>query len=291
MYNNLETLCLVYTQSQIEYFTRISLGVSSFEMHSEEAAKSESKEETFRATNDQAFLLKTLKELCDRLCTRLSRHNTKGKTVTLKIKKDTFEVYVRSKTIPNYTNDSNIIFEIAKKLLLKEMKDQELKLRLIGIRLSNFQGENEEKNQQTTLLDLFKRKSGNSLTSDNLEMLLKNEDTNDSSVSTDDQIDGNNQIEKIKSTDVDQNNVASNDETYLCPVCTIRRFSDVNQLNEHIDYCLSVDCIMSSVREFNNEQLVLPKSEPNANSKRKSTVDEKISPKKKKITEYFGKLN
>lgn len=84
-------------------------------MNTDESAKSESREETFKPTNDQEFLLKTLKELCDHLCSSLVRHNYKGKTITLKIKKDTFQVNVKSKTISNYVNDvsdSNVISDL-----------------------------------------------------------------------------------------------------------------------------------------------------------------------------------
>ena len=155
-------MCLVYSQLQIEFFTRISLGVSSFEMSSHEDSdrKSESRESTFNSTNDQTFILNILKELCDCLNSSLIKHNLKGKTITLKIKNQNFEVFTRSKTIVNYIDDSESIYEIGKKLLLKEMNDKpDLFLRLIGIRLSNFKDENDNKNQYAKIDELFKRKN------------------------------------------------------------------------------------------------------------------------------------
>ena len=319
LHDQLDTLMLVYTLNQMEYFTRVSMGISSFEMHVDEPRKSESREETFSPTNDQAFLLKTLRELCDRLCASLVRHdNLKGKTVTLKIKKDTFEVNVRSKTIGNYVNDADTVYEIGKKLLLNELTSQEIKLRLLGIRLSNFQEEGEEnpKNQQMRIDELFKRKQseepsndGQASTSGNVsvESSSSNQTLNgDSASSLSELNDSGGSNHATNSTEATNNptisaetanNPTNSTETatsFLCPVCSIRRFSELDQLNDHIDYCLSRDCIMSSVKEFSNETSASEHLASVSASKRKPSANaDSVSPKKKKsrdITEYFEKL-
>ena len=287
LHDQLETLMLVYTLNQMEYFTRISLGISSFETSSaDEPRKSESREETFSATNDQTFLLKTLRELCERLCSSLVRHgNLKGKTVTLKIKKDTFEVNVRSKTIANYVNDAETVYEVGKKLLLNEMAaNRELRLRLIGIRLSNFQEENEERNQQTRIDDLFKKKP-----EDSIQPVPYTSSANGSGAESSDQTVKLSELND--SSDLNGSpDAAETTNSFLCPVCSIRRFSALDQLNDHIDYCLSRDCIMSSVKEFNDGSLVTAEQ---TSAKRKPSTADGASPKKKKIkeiTEYFGKI-
>lgn len=309
LHDQLDTLMLVYTLNQMEYFTRISLGISSFDMSSsaDEPRKSESREETFSATNDQAFLLKTLRDLCECLCSSLVRHdNLKGKTVTLKIKKDTFEVNVRSKTIANYVNDADTVFEVGKKLLLNEMSNQKLKIRLIGIRLSNFQGENEDKNQQTRIDELFKRKT-EECSSISSAQACASSDVNSSGASAEsgdqtangDDLAGDLSEPDNSSTLENPNSSDSGDTTnnsFLCPVCSIRRFDTLDRLNNHIDYCLSRDCIMSSVREFSDgTPAVAAPTEQSTTTKRKPppTASDGVSPKKKKIkeiTEYFNKI-
>lgn len=297
LHDQLDILMLVYTLNQMEYFTRISLGISSFEMSADEPRKSESREETFSATNDQAFLLKTLRELCECLCSRLVRHNNlKGKTITLKIKKDTFEVNVRSKTIGSFVNDADTVYEVGKKLLLNEMSNQDLKLRLIGIRLSNFQGETEAKNQQTRIDALFKRKlEDHAVPSASISIPSSDVSVAESS-SSDQTANGGDSADNLNELN-DSDGLANNSEgadptnSFLCPVCSVRRFSELDQLNSHMDYCLSRDCIMSSVKEFSDGD---PVAGPQAAAKRKPPASaDSVSPRKKKIkeiTEYFGKV-
>ena len=62
-----------------------------------------------------------------------------GKTITLKIKYSDFSKQTRSKTMPYYISDKNLIFEIVKELLYQErLKDS---VRLLGIALSNLNTE------------------------------------------------------------------------------------------------------------------------------------------------------
>lgn len=59
----------------------------------------------------------------------------KGKTVTIKIKTVKFDVKTRASSLPDYTNDAEVIFMVAKDLLCKEIKNvhpQPLQLRLMG---------------------------------------------------------------------------------------------------------------------------------------------------------------
>lgn len=107
---------------------------------------------------------------------------------------------------------------------MKEMREQDFKLRLLGIRLSNFQDENEEKNQQARIDDLFKKKlekAKESVVSTNSD----NELNNSSEI-----IEYNDQVDGLD--EPDQPDAPS----YLCPVCSIRRFTHLNELNEHVCY-------------------------------------------------------
>lgn len=206
------------------------------------------------------------------------------------------------------------------------MDEQDFKIRLIGIRLSNFQDEMhiEERSQQAKIDDLFKRKQDNlAKVSNPRKIIYCTNDANESSkpdiYHLDDQSIGDyddidyqmNDLDLAVSSDTndDQSNNPQSDEQenstneldYLCPVCSIRRFSQLDLLNEHVDYCLSRETIMSSVKEFNSndsliaEQINKKEQESSAKKRNRSSSsaskvpEDKQWSKRKKITEYFNK--
>lgn len=171
------------------------------------------------------------------------------------------------------------------------MNEQDFKLRLLGIRLSNFQDENDEKNQQAKIDELFKRKLEKAKEQSSTASTSSNSELNNSteSIFYDDQVDLN-AAESNDQQDNQSNN--TNEESYLCPVCSVRRYNQLDQLNEHVDYCLSRETIMSSVREFNDNHLAISRpteQELSAKKRKPASPENDDKPKKSKITEYFNK--
>jgi DNA polymerase IV len=68
---------------------------------------------------------------------RLKRHGLKGRTVTLKIKYHDFKLVTRSRSFAVPIQDAATIASTAKGLL-SEVGLQEVRVRLLGITLSNF---------------------------------------------------------------------------------------------------------------------------------------------------------
>ena len=81
---------------------------------------------------------------------RLREAGIKGKTVTVKIRYDDFKTITRSRSLDIYTNTTDDIWQAAKKILQKTLKNKPVSIRLAGVRMSGF-GENEK--QQTTIFD------------------------------------------------------------------------------------------------------------------------------------------
>lgn len=104
-----------------------------------EARKSISKERTFyEDTDDFQIVLEKLEEINNKIHHTLEKNDIYYRTITLKIRFEDFLTYTRAKTIPLLIRDNtkalNIVLD-----LYKEFKDNNKKVRLIGIRFSNLE--------------------------------------------------------------------------------------------------------------------------------------------------------
>ena len=100
---------------------------------------------------------------------RLREAGIKGKTVTVKIRYDDFKTITRSGSLDFYTNTTDDIWQAAKQILQKTLKNKPVSIRLAGVRMSGF-GENEK--QQTTIFDEgFNKLDPNNPQSDKKQLL------------------------------------------------------------------------------------------------------------------------
>ena len=105
------------------------------ETHTE--AKSESAENTLhKDTLDKALLKKWVMRHAERIGQNQRKHGLKGRTITLKLKYADFQSLTRSRTLPEPTNTTDIIFQVASELL--DAVDLIKPVRLIGVGLSNY---------------------------------------------------------------------------------------------------------------------------------------------------------
>jgi len=119
----------------------------------ESDAKSISREETFaKDISDRKFLEKVIFELTEDVCRRLRSNGWTAKTVTLKLRTADFKTITRAKSIEP-SNDDTVVARIARELL-KSSYTSKLPIRLIGVRLTNF----EEEEQMELLLSPEKEK-------------------------------------------------------------------------------------------------------------------------------------
>lgn len=103
-------------------------------------AKSIGRETTFDSdTSDLRQIHKTLVYLCDRVAARTRAAGTAGRTVTLKLRYDTFETHTFRQTLAGPTDVYREILELAEGLFRCNYRPGR-KVRLLGVSVSNFTG-------------------------------------------------------------------------------------------------------------------------------------------------------
>ena len=113
-------------------------GIDYSEVETRTEVKSISHEITFEEDIDEAQLvLKALDMLAEEVAKEVVAKKLFFKTVTFKIRYENFETHTRSKTLAYMTNRLQHLQKISRDLLKPYFK-QERKIRLIGVRVSNF---------------------------------------------------------------------------------------------------------------------------------------------------------
>ena len=80
-------------------------------------------------------MMERLEAIAEELESRLQKSKIAGKTITLKIKYSDFTLQTRSKTLPFFVKDKNILLETVRELLFQEKVKESV--RLLGISVSN----------------------------------------------------------------------------------------------------------------------------------------------------------
>ncbi|MFX1567297.1 MAG: DNA polymerase IV [Promethearchaeota archaeon] len=111
--------------------------------------KSISAERTFYSDTDNFNdILSRIEEINESIHKSVIKHQITYKTVTLKIRFEGFQTFTRSKTLPFHIQDKDFVLDITLELF-REFSNSKKKIRLVGIKLSNF--ERNPKTRQTNL--------------------------------------------------------------------------------------------------------------------------------------------
>jgi DNA polymerase kappa len=151
---------LLFTPAQIEFFLRVSLGVSSNDVKENDGTKRKSlgSETTFSATTTKSILNKHLAELSAEVAAELKAENLKGRKVTLIIKWATFKSNDRSRRLPRPSNEEKLIRETVQSLLQQaQEKDPVTAIRLLGVRVSDFVDEDSTSESSSSMSPVKKR--------------------------------------------------------------------------------------------------------------------------------------
>ena len=99
-----------------------------------------SNERTFSADiGDHGAVERQLLALCERVCWRARKRETRARTVTLKLRYSDFETLTRARTLDQPTNEEQRVFATVRQLL-KGAWTRKLPIRLVGVALSNLSG-------------------------------------------------------------------------------------------------------------------------------------------------------
>ncbi|XP_072462466.1 DNA polymerase kappa isoform X2 [Notamacropus eugenii] len=148
LYQKRALLSLLFSETSWHSFLHISLGLGSTQL-----------ERTFSEINKTEELYSLCQELCRGLAQDLQKEGLKGKTVTVKLKNVNFEVKTRASTVAAAVSTEEEIFAIAKELLKVEIDadyPRPLRLRLMGVRMSGFSSEDDQKYRQRSIVSFLK---------------------------------------------------------------------------------------------------------------------------------------
>lgn len=132
------------------YYYHVVRGIHNSPVKPNRIPKSVGAERTFNENlSSEIFMLERLENIASELERRLKKTKIAGKTITLKIKYSDFTLQTRSKTMPYFIADKDLILEIAKELLYQEKLENSV--RLLGISLANLNTSDKKKPEQESI--------------------------------------------------------------------------------------------------------------------------------------------
>jgi DNA polymerase-4 len=138
----IEELTNLFGKSGLHYYN-IVRGIHHSKVKPDRIRKSIAAERTFSENiSSEIFMIEKLEKIADELERRMKKSNTKGKTITLKIKYSDFTQHTRSKTQEFFMQTKNEFFPVVKELLFQEKLINSV--RLLGISFGNLNTELKE---------------------------------------------------------------------------------------------------------------------------------------------------
>jgi DNA polymerase-4 len=138
----LEELVKLFGKAGTSYYN-IVRGIHNSKVKPDRIQKSIAAERTFNENiSSEIFMIDKLEKIADELERRMKKSDTKGKTITLKIKYSDFTQQTRSKTKDVFMQTKREFFPVVKELLFQEKLKNSV--RLLGISFGNLNTEKKE---------------------------------------------------------------------------------------------------------------------------------------------------
>lgn len=123
------------------FYYQVVRGIDNRELITESEPKSISCESTFHTDIDKLDeLLEVLKNLSERLSTRMKKHDICGQNIVLKLKYDNFETITRTCSMKGSYNEAEILYRYGEHLLIANWETSR-KVRLLGIGVGKLDSE------------------------------------------------------------------------------------------------------------------------------------------------------
>ena len=130
------------------YFYKIARGIDNRPVSPDRIRKSISAESTFfEDLTNRNEILEQLDRISANTWQRMTKSNTLGRTVTIKVRFDNFDTITRSKSFPNMIENEDLVMTTARELLLA-VDRQPMKIRLCGVGVSNWNNQGEDDQEQ-----------------------------------------------------------------------------------------------------------------------------------------------
>lgn len=282
----------------------LGLGRTKIQPAEDYERKSVGTESTFSEMSDTIKLREKLRWTAEELEKDMKRAECKGRTLCLKIKLHTFEVYTRQAVTPRAICLADDLYNYSLPILAKLEQDMPgMKLRLMGLRCTHlvstkkpdtmaFFGFRKRNDSEEQVENGLKRKASDD---DGWEQWPEEEFDEPLGTDTPDET-----PEEIESSPFRRHGkeIAPNptrddpppeEEWWDCPICGRPQAADERQFNEHIDLCLSRQTIRDAVQAdgpaITRDTTPEPKK-PRIVEKKRGRPKAGVDPKQKRL--FFG---
>ncbi|KAH8690108.1 putative DNA-directed polymerase kappa [Talaromyces proteolyticus] len=286
----------------------LGLGRTKIQPAEEYERKSVGTESTFSEISDKEAIHAKLRSTAEELEKDLAKSQCKGRTLVLKIKLHTFEVYTRQVVPPKAVCRADDLYAYALPIIVKLEKEiPNMRLRLLGLRCTNlvstkkgglnfFGFQSVRKPIPSTQDNDQDLETAAESRINETQLSAEQDFENAARQEREDEI---NELEKLSqeyNNDNDTpfiNTIPTTDPTksppspkpaeiWTCPICSHTQPADDKIFNEHVDYCLSKGTILEAVQS-STDSVVEQVPSPNIQSanehqvssarKRKSSFD------------------
>ncbi|KAI1173600.1 impB/mucB/samB family protein [Nemania sp. FL0916] len=267
----------------------LGLGRTQIQPAEEYERKSVGTESTFRDMSDPAELRNKLRWTAEELEKDMQRAECKGRTLVLKVKLHTYEVFTRQIVVPKAIYQADDLYQYSLPILLKLQHEMpHLKLRLMGLRCTHlvstkkpdtraFFGLQPLKADDEVSLKPGKRKV-EEMASGQLEpeygdqVQLEACDGDDEYRALLDPAEVDDRKKRVLDTASDRD---SAEQWWDCPICARPQPADERRFNDHLDSCLSKQTIRDTVQRDTTVTPPLPSETPTPIVKRIKSSGEK----------------
>ncbi|KAL7927126.1 hypothetical protein ACQKWADRAFT_279596 [Trichoderma austrokoningii] len=275
LYDQRQYLNRLFGEKTYEFLLRcyLGLGRTKIQPAEEYERKSVGTESTFHDMSDPTKLRDKLRSTAEALEKDMKKAECKGRTLCIKIKLHTFEVYTRQVILPKSIYLADDLYNYSLPMLTKlEQEYPGMKLRLMGLRCTNLVS---IKKPDTMAFFGFKPRrqdggesSAGSPVKRKASEPLEGEEEEEEEWEKFDQDDGLSDIPHEHDEDEDDEMLADRrhgkeivpnpkregeappqqEEWWDCPICLRPQAANERQFNEHIDLCLSRQTIRDAVQ-------------------------------------------
>jgi DNA polymerase-4 len=134
------------------YYYQICRGIHKSQVKPNRTLKSVGAERTFfENLTSEIFLEEKIISIANELEKRLQKSKVAGKTITLKLKYSDFSLQTRSKTLPYFIADKNLIIDVGKELLYQERLKNSVRLLGLSLHNLNTESKNEKEPKQKSI--------------------------------------------------------------------------------------------------------------------------------------------